>query len=131
MTDRTRRYAHNSTLHASDKPMPRFNAKRRAQREAEGRVYGPLHEWTRRQPCILFDRPGHVCHFPLGRRFIESHHVKSVGSGGEDENNTLPVDPILHDEFHALGLTRMCEKYGLDFRSLACEVTARFGREGA
>jgi hypothetical protein len=109
--------------------MNRVNAKRRAQRESEGLVYGELHEWTKRQACILEDHPEHVCQFFSDRRAIESHHVRSVGSGGQDENNTLPVDPGLHDSFHRLGLTRMCERHGLDFRSLACEVTARYVAE--
>lgn len=106
-----------------------MNPERRARRESEGLVYGELHQWTKRQPCILEDHPLHVCEFYPDRKGIESHHVKSIGSGGQDENNTVSFCPGAHDEAHRLGLVRMCEKYHRDFRSLACEVTARFCAE--
>lgn len=122
-------YMPGSTLRRPAKPMARFNPDKRARRESEGRVYGGLHAWTKRQACVLSDHPEHACGFYGDRRVVESHHVRSVGSGGEDENNTLPACPVLHDEFHTLGLTRMCERYGKDFRSLACEVTDQYVRE--
>jgi len=123
------RYLPGSTLKRPEKEMRRFNPERRARREAEGRVYGELHQWTKRQPCILAGHADHTCQFYADRKGVESHHVKSIGSGGEDENNTLSCCPGLHDSFHRLGLTRMCEVHGMDFRSLACEYTAQFYRE--
>jgi hypothetical protein len=128
MSDKPR-YAHNSTLRAPSKEMARFNPEKRARRESEGLVYGPLHVWTKTQPCILAGHELHVCEFYGDRKGIESHHVKSVGSGGQDENNVLPTCPALHDEFHRMGLVSMCERYRMDFRSIACEVTARYERE--
>ena len=122
-----KRRAWNSTLNASDKPMRKVNPERRARRESEGLVYGPLHEWTKRQPCILAsENVIHHCESYPGRGFIESHHVKSVGAGGEDYNNTLPVCAAGHDEFHRRGLTGMCETYRRDWHSIACEVTAQW-----
>lgn len=119
-------YAHNSTMRGPKKPMNKVNQRRRAKRESDGLVYGDLHEWTKRQPCILADHPDHACAFYPDRKNVESHHVKSIGSGGKDENNTVPLCPRGHDEAHCLGLTRLCEKYHRDFRSLACEVTEAF-----
>jgi len=123
-------YAFNSTMRAPSKPMNRVNPERRARRESEGLVYGELHEWTKRQPCILAGHGLHQCeYYAPERRGVESHHVKSVGSGGQDRNTTLPTCPALHDEFHRLGLTAICEKYRMDFASLACEVTERYDAE--
>lgn len=119
-------YAPGSTLRKPDKPMARFNPERRARRESEGLVYGEIHEYTKRLPCVLADREDHICDFYPNPHGCESHHVKSVGSGGQDENNTAPMCGAAHDEVHRLGLTRWCEKYGRDLRSIACEVTARF-----
>lgn len=121
-----KRYAHNSTLPAPTKPMARFNAEKRARRMSEDRVYGSLHFFTKRLPCVLADVPDHVCDFYPNLSGCESHHVRSVGSGGEDENNTVPLCGAAHDEVHRLGLTTWCEKYGRDLRSIACEVTAKF-----
>lgn len=122
-----KRRAWNSTLPAPTKGLPKVNKERRARRESKGRVYGELHRWTMRQPCILAsENVIHQCKSYPGRGFIESHHVKSVATGGEDYNNTLPVCAAGHDEFHRRGLTGMCETYRRDWRSLACEVTAQY-----
>lgn len=122
-------YAHNSTMRGPSKPMNKVNAKRRAQRESEGLVYGEIHLFTKRLPCVLSDVDGHVCDFYPNPSGCDSHHVRSVGSGGQDENNTVPMCGAAHDEVHRLGLTTWCEKYGRDLRSIACEVTARFYAE--
>lgn len=117
-------YAPNSTLRGASKPMRRFNPEKRARRESEGLVYGDLHKWIKGQECAGAGHPLHICeYYPPERRWVESHHLKSVGSGGEDRNNCVPCCPAFHDEFHRRGLTGMCEHYGRDWRSIACEYT--------
>lgn len=122
-------YMPGSTLRRPSKEMRRVNPERRARRESEGLVYGEIHEFTKRLPCILADHTEHCCEFYPDRREVESHHVKSVGAGGQDRNGTVPLCPGGHDEAHRRGLVGMCEKYGRDLRSLACEVTAEFDAE--
>jgi hypothetical protein len=110
--------------------MRRVNPERRARRESEGLVYGEIHEFTKRLPCTLEGHGDHTCDFyPPERRGVESHHVKSVGAGGQDRNGTVPLCPAAHDEVHRLGLTTWCDRYRMDLRSIACEVTARFDAE--
>lgn len=130
MSGKPPRYMPGSTLRYPDKPMNRVNAKKRAMRESEGLVYGPLHQWTKRLPCVLAGHELHVCEFYADRRVIESHHaVETVGAGGQDRNNCLPCCPALHDEFHRRGLVGMCERYRRDFRSIACDLTAEYDAE--
>lgn len=122
--------AFNSTLRVGG-PLRKVNEERRARREQEGRVYGPLHDWIKTQPCDLAGRQGHTCRFYEDRPRIESHHIKTVATGGEDRNNTVPLCPAGHDEAHALPLGDWCRKHHRDFRSVACDYTARFDAEGA
>lgn len=130
MTER-RPFAHNSTLRSGG-PLPRVNKERRARRESDDLVYGTHHAWIKRQPCELMDHPLHACDFYADRPCIEGHHLKHVGNGGEDRSNEIPCCPALHDEFHALGsVSKACEHFGRDFRSVAVEYTASFDRETA
>lgn len=126
------RYMPGSTLRYPDKPMNKVNAKRRAQRESEGLVYGPHHDYMRTLGCVLADVDhGHHCVFTKEQPNVVGHHLKSVGSGGEDRNNQVPVCGAGHIEFHGYGIFAMCDMYGVDFRSLACEYTERYDREAA
>ena len=114
--------------------MARVNESRRARREEEGRVYGPVHEYVKSLSCDVAGRQRrdgtiHVCAFYEDRPNVESHHVKHVGSGGEDFNNTLPLCPKAHDEAHALPVTEWCSLYHRDFRSVCCEYSTRFYQE--
>jgi hypothetical protein len=125
-----RRYAHNSTLPAPTNQMRKFDPERRARRESEGLVLGDHHAWIKRQPCELYDHPDHTCGFYPDRPRIEGHHLKTRGSGGQDRDNEIPVCPVGHDELEAAGnVSSQCERFGRDFRSIACEYTARFDAE--
>lgn len=129
-----KRYAHNSTLPAASKPMARFNAEKRARRMSENRVYGSHHQRIKQELCVEYGNPLHDgCEFYNDRpsKGIEPHHLVSVGAGGEDRNNEVPCCHKLHDEFHRLGLTEMCERYRKDYRSIACEYTAMIDAEDA
>lgn len=108
----------------SRRDLPPVNRGRQKRRRAAGLVYGPHHEWMKGRPCVLTGL--HRCMGP-----VTGHHLKSVGSGGEDRNNQVPVCEAAHREFHDRPLSEMCDRYGWDFRSIACEYTARFDRERA
>ncbi len=46
-----------------------------------------------------------------GRLATESHHIKTVGSGGPDEDwNLLPICRYDHARIHAIGLKKVTEK---------------------
>lgn len=131
MTKKPRPYMPGSTLRRPEKEMRRFNPEKRARRESEGLVYGELYDWAKRQQCV---GSGHELHprceyYPPERRGNEGHHPKTIGSGGQDRNNILTCCPLLHDEFHRLGLTQMCDRYKMDWRSVACELTEAYDRE--
>lgn len=124
-----KRKAYNSTLSAPTKPMNKVNVGRQKRREEADLVYGSIHEFVKQQPCVLVGRQGHVCGFFEDRPRIESHHIKSVGSGGEDRNNTLSCCPKLHDEFHAAPLSDMCRRWHLDFKSIAADLSNLYDQE--
>ena len=119
-----RKRAYNSTLPAPTKPMPKVNEARRARREAEGRVYSEHHEWIATQPCVLAGLQGHKC---MG--IVVGHHLKTVGSGGEDRNNQVPVCESAHSLFHDKPLSEVCRQFHKDFKSIACIYTEQFDRE--
>lgn len=128
MSDRRPR-AHNSTLRVPAKPMRKVNEDRQRRREEADLVYGTHHEWIKTLPCDLDGRQGHTCRYYDDRPRVEGHHIKHVGSGGEDRNNEVPLCPGGHDEAHALPLTAWCRKYHRDFRSVACDYTNQFDAE--
>lgn len=130
----TKRKAHNSTLSAPAKPMPRVNKARQQRREEAGLTYGPVHDYVKSLTCDVRGRQRsdgtiHVCGFYEDRPNVESHHIKHVGSGGEDRNNTLPLCPKAHDEAHALPVGDWCRLYHRDFRSVACDYSQQFDQE--
>ena len=102
-----------------------------ARRVEEDRVYGSHHQAIKAFPCDLQDNQHHKCGFFEDRPRIEGHHLKSVGSGGEDENNEIPCCPVLHDEFERNPLIDMCRTYHRDFKSVACDYTRRIYNEEA
>ena len=111
--------------------MAKVNKERRARREAADLVYGSVHEFVKQQPCVLAGVQGHTCGFFEDRPRIESHHIRSVGSGGQDRNNTISCCPRLHDEFERTPLSEMCRRWHRDFKSIAAELTAAYDREVA
>lgn len=105
--------------------MNKVNESRRQRREAEDLIYGSHHSWIGSLPCVLADVDGHRCEWFDGIPTV-GHHLRSVGSGGEDRRNEVPVCGLAHAEFHALPLSAICRKYHRDFKSMASEYTERF-----
>jgi hypothetical protein len=95
--ERSRRLNKSSSLNRGGKIAP-VNQARKARRKEAGDVYGPYHRTVASFSCIGRGSVKHiVCESFPGRAPIESHHVRSVGAGGKDEENTVPVCPALHD----------------------------------
>ena len=125
--------AFNSTL-AQGGPLRKVNVERQKRRADAGLVYGPVHDFVKSLTCDVAGRQRsdgsiHVCGFYEDRPNVESHHIKHVGSGGEDRNNTVPLCPKAHDEAHSMPLGEWCRLYHRDARSVACDYTARFDQE--
>lgn len=111
--------------------MRRVNPERAARREEADLVYGTHHAFVKEGACDVRGRQRsngsiHECGFFADRPNIEGHHIKSVGSGGEDRNNEVPLCPAAHDEAHSMSVSEWCRLYHRDFRSVACEYTAQF-----
>jgi hypothetical protein len=69
------------------KPL-RSNPERKARVRGD-EVYGSYHWWIKNWPCLFFDRG--EC-----SGSISGHHVKSVGSGGRDARNEVPLCAYHH-----------------------------------
>lgn len=85
-------------------------------------VYGPLHRWTRTLPCLLM---GAECEGE-----ITSHHVKTVGSGGVDEDNTTPLCLKHHRQVHRIGCETFQRRYAINLAEEATKVTELWRAEG-
>lgn len=72
-------------------------------------VYGPYHEWMAGLPCLLRDHPEHRC---AGR--VAGHHVRSVGAGGKDLGNEVPLCERAHREVHRVGRESFADRYEVD-----------------
>lgn len=87
------------------KPVNAVNRKRKAKRAADDRVYGSYHRWVKQHPCAVKGE-GSPC---FGD--VDGHHIRSVGAGGVDANNTVPLCRGHHTEWHTIGPKRFDEKY--------------------
>lgn len=104
------------------KPIAPRNKERIARRKAKGDVYGPYYQAVKAlNRCWLAGHPKHRCRFFARRRGIEGDHLKTVGSGGKDENNVWPVCPGLHDLRHAKGPKHIERVFTVDLKRV-CEV---------
>lgn len=83
-----------------------------------GAVYGKYHEWARSLPCLLQPDPEHRC---IGGN--TAHHVKSVGAGGKDFANEVPLCCGAHVEVHTLGRRTFEARYGLDLEAEAIRLS--------
>lgn len=77
-------------------------------------VYGPYHAWVGTLDCLLRKHPGHRC----GGR-VTGHHLRSVGAGGTDVGNEVPLCGRAHREVHRIGQRSFATRYGLDLRGEA------------
>src|SRR5688572_27318572 len=67
------------------KRMNKVNADRKAKRKADDLVYGSFFQWVKTHPCAA-EGEGVEC---FGE--VTAHHLKSVGSGGQDAGNLVPL----------------------------------------
>lgn len=58
-----------------------------------------------------------------------AHHVKTVGSGGMDKDNLIPVCMVHHSILHGgrynYTARDFCKQHGLDLKQIAAEYTKR------
>lgn len=122
-----RPYMHNSTFRVARQGLNKVNWDKRNRRSDEDLVKGSHHRAIMTFPCALADDPQKMpCASYTGRAPIEGHHLKTVGSGGQDRDNEIPVCNAHHDECHRAGdISSQCERFKRDLRSLACEYTKR------
>lgn len=83
-------------------------------------VYGPYHDWVGTLDCLIGERPDHRC---AGR--VTGHHVRSVGAGGKDRGNEVPLCERAHREVHRVGRETFEGRYGIDLRRWARKLAAR------
>jgi len=71
--------------------------------------YGEYHSWIKTLNCLLVHR---------GECFgaVTGHHVKSIGAGGHDECNEIPLCMKHHTDIHTLGRKTFAERNHLDLR---------------
>lgn len=113
-----------------DTPLPRLNRERQQRRREVGEVYGAYHAWIRAHRCILADHPQHRCVGP-----VEGAHVRSVGAGGKDVGNEVPLCVAAHRgdgaSLHRLGRRSFEAHWGCDLAKLARGYAERWERRRA
>lgn len=93
--------------------IPKTNPKRKAKRAAEDVVYGSFFRYVRTLPCAVMGE-GSPC---IGA--VDGHHMRSVGAGGQDAANTVPLCRGHHSEWHTIGPKRFDARYFNDLRMFA------------
>ena len=109
------RLSWNSTL----RPRNPDTQKRRKEKD---HVYGSYHQAVSRLPCLLADHEDHEC-----EGTVSGHHVESVGRGGVDYANEVPLCDGAHTmhpkSIHRLGSTsRFYEEWGRDLVQEAVDL---------
>ena len=87
---------------------------------ADPEVYGAYHQWIGTLRCLLQERSDHRC---AGR--VTGHHVRSVGAGGKDVGNEVPLCERFHREVHRIGRRTFEDRYGLDLAAEATRLSAQ------
>lgn len=95
----------------------KVNRERQARRAREDRVYGSYHRWIGTWPCLLANAS---C---WGT--VAGHHVRSVGAGGEDYANEIPLCTFHHGVIEAKGRLTFEARYGLDLEAVARGMARR------
>ena len=93
----------------------------KAKKKRDG-VYGPYHEWVSTLPCHL-EWTGD-CLPP-----IKGHHIQSVGAGGKDASNEVPLCIRHHAMVHAKGDKTFERRWAVDLAQLARMYQRRFVME--
>lgn len=81
-------------------PLRKVNPERKKRRKDAGEVYGPYFGYVSKLPCMLIGNFHHC------RGLNTAHHLKSVGAGGHDEQNLVPICQGGHAELHMIGRER-------------------------
>lgn len=105
--------------------MSKYRNRRKLNRDVapEEQIYGVIYEVAKKMPCCLARHPKHKC-----QGDVTGHHMKSVGSGGVDFMNVVPVCWALHQLVH--GMDNMTQErvevfFEIDFGEIAKDVTLR------
>jgi len=94
-----------------------FNKEKRERMRGK-HTYGPYHRWISTQQCILAIYPDHTCmQYPDGK-WVKGHHVKTVGSGGRDFLNEVPVCMLAHALCETT-FSKVERKFGISLREVA------------
>lgn len=105
---------------ARNKGVRKTNPERK-ERVRDGLVYGRYHEWVGHLPCILAGIDGHACRSYRDGQLVKGHHVKSVGAGGKDRGNEVPMCFTAHIEVHR-GQKTFEEQHQIDLQSVAAAL---------
>ena len=60
---------------------------------------------------------------------IQVCHVKTRGSGGDDEGNVIPMCAWHHARQHSLGIRSFESQYGVNLKGIATELFVTYERE--
>jgi hypothetical protein len=74
-------------------------------------VYGKYHQFVSNLPCALIRGE---C-----KGTISAHHIQTVGAGGIDAKNEVPLCMYHHTLLHQLGQHTFAQRYELDLEALA------------
>ena len=91
----------------------------------DDKVYGSYFEHVKTFPCAVMGE-GVEC---FGE--VTGHHLKSVGSGGQDAGNLVPLCEGHHTEIHTSGLYDFDRKYFNDLKLYAKALWNRWSEERA
>lgn len=95
----------------------------RKRRQAKGEIYGPYHEWVKTLPCLCKDNISTKCGGP-----VDAHHVKSVGAGGKDYANQVPLCRLHHQLLHTVGRGWFEDVYGFTLTTEAKRIAWFYGQ---
>lgn len=93
----------------------------RKRRRKLGRIYGEYHDFVSTLPCVV----GFYC----GGR-VAGHHLKSVGAGGRDYGQEVPLCTLHHQAVHTLGRSGFEERFRVDL-DVEAESVRRLWEERA
>lgn len=117
----------------------RIKSKGKPRHKVSGKPDEQFRAWVRGLPCCISGRlNGEVFGPPLSPKYKDDDfeirrkahvivaHVKSRGAGGEDHGNIVPMEWLVHEEQHRIGIRSFEKKYGIDLKQIAAELYARY-----
>ena len=135
MSDTPRRRAWNSTLPASDTPLPRGKRMRARSPKTGGHRFPRRRDpkytaWIRTLDCVLNGEPGdwHDGTKPCAGR-IECAHVQTRGAGGYDRANCVPLCTRHHRQQHDFGIKTFERMYCTSLTMHAILLTMAYDHE--